>query len=189
MVSGGVGVTLAAPTPDADKGCCPPVDEDGKKVPLSVRLRRHVKANYDAFPAGADGRIFIQSKQGGRAELLTANFVIRAAGHLGNSAGSLSTPAKEAATVLTARALHEPPRALALRAHYRPGRIILDLAQVNSTRCVVVTPRAGRWRRCRLATSCSRRPVPPCPTRYGAARWTSCDGCCGGGRTTRAGCW
>ncbi len=140
LVSGGVGVTLAAPTLDADKGCCTPVDEDGKKVPLSVRLRRHVEAHYDTFPAGADGRIFVQSKQGGRAELLTANFVIRAAGHLGNSAGSLSTPAEEAATVLTARALHEPPRALALRAHYRPGRIVLDLAQVNSTRCVVVTP-------------------------------------------------
>lgn len=140
MVSGAVGVVLAKPTPDADKGCCAPVDEDGKKLPLSVQLRLHVEAHYDAFPAGADGRIFVQPKQGGRAELLTAAFVIRAAGNLGNKAASLYNPAKEAATVLTARALHEPPRALALRAHYVPGRIVLDLAQTNSTRCVVVTP-------------------------------------------------
>ncbi len=140
MVSGGVGMTLAAPTPDANKGCCPPVDEDGKKLALTVQLRRHVVAHYDTFPAGGDGRIFVQSKQGGRAELLTTNFVLRAAGDIGDGAASLSGAAKEAATVLTARALHEPPRALALRAHYQPGRIVLDLAQTNSTRCVVVTP-------------------------------------------------
>lgn len=54
MVSGGVGTTLAAPTADADKGCCPPVEEDGKTVPLAVRLRRHVEAHYDTFPAGGD---------------------------------------------------------------------------------------------------------------------------------------
>lgn len=140
MVSGAVGMALGDPTPNADKGCCPEEDEDGKKLALSVRLRRHVEAHYDAFPAGADGRIFVQSKQGGRAELLTKNFVIRAAGHLGENAGGLTAPATEAATVLTARAMHAPPRVLALRAHYQPGRIVLDLAQTNSTRCVVVTP-------------------------------------------------
>lgn len=140
MVSGAVGMVLGDPTADADKGCCPAEDEDGKKLALSVRLRRHVEAHYDAFPAGADGRIFVQSKQGGRAELLTKNFVIRAAGHLGETAGGLTAPATEAAAVLTARAMHAPPRVLALRAHYQPGRIVLDLAQTNSTRCVVVTP-------------------------------------------------
>lgn len=140
MVSGGVGMALAKPTADADKRCCAPVDDEGKKVPLSVQLRHHIEAHYDAFPAGGDERIFVQSKQGGRAELLTTNFVLRAAGNIGDGAANLSGPAKEAATVLTARALTKPPRSLALRAHYVPGRIVLDLAQTNSTRCVVVTP-------------------------------------------------
>ncbi len=120
-----------------------PIDGDTEpdaKQPLSVKLRAHVQEHYDAFPATADKRIFVQPKQGGRAELLTKNFVIRAAGHLGKKAASLSQPATEAATVLTAWALHEPPRTLALRAHYQPGRIVLDLAQTNSNRCVVVTP-------------------------------------------------
>jgi hypothetical protein len=143
MVSGGVAMALADPTPDADKGCCPPEDEDGKKIPLSVRLRDHVAAHYDAFPAGRDGRIFVQSKQGGRAELLTTNFVLRAAGTIGNGAANLSGPAKEAATQLTALAVQQPPRGLSLRAHYQPDRIVLDLAQTNSTRCVVVT--ANGW--------------------------------------------
>jgi hypothetical protein len=146
MVSGGVGVVLGDPTPDAKKGCCVPDDEDGKKPPLSVQLRQHVAGNYDAFPAGGDGRIFVQSKQGGRAELLTTNFVLRAAGTIGNRAANLSGPAKEAATQLTALALHEAPRELALRAHYQPGRIVLDLAQTNSTQCVVVTPKGWEVR-------------------------------------------
>jgi hypothetical protein len=105
-----------------------------------VQLRLHVEANYYVFPAEGDGRIFVQSKQGGRAELLTGNFVIRAAGHLGEKAGSLSQAANEAAKVLVAWGLDQPRRALALRAHYAPGRIVLDLAQTKSTRCVVVTP-------------------------------------------------
>jgi hypothetical protein len=120
-----------------------PIDGDTEpdaKQPLSVKLREHVQEHYDAFPATADKRIFVQPKRGGRAELPTKNFVIRAAGHLGKKAASLSQPATEAATVLTAWALHEPPRTLALRAHYQPGRVVLDLAQTNSNRCVVVTP-------------------------------------------------
>lgn len=140
MVSGAVGMALAAPTPEGDKGCCTPVDDDGKKVSLAVRLRRHVEANYDTFPAGDDGRIFAQPKQGGRAELLTSNFIIRATDGLGEGAGNLANSAAEAAKVLTALGLNQPPRMLALRVHRTPGRIVLDLAQRNSTRCVVVTP-------------------------------------------------
>ncbi|WP_420451564.1 hypothetical protein [Ilumatobacter sp.] len=133
----------ARPHPDANSDPDPDPDPDAdpdKRTPLSVKLREYVEENYDAFPAGADGRIFVQPNAGGRAELLTRSFMIRAAGHLGNRAATLSNSANEAATVLTARASSNAPRQLSLRAHYRPDRIVLDLAQTNSTRCVVVTP-------------------------------------------------
>lgn len=108
--------------------------------PLAVRLRERVADLYDTFPAKDDGRIFAQPRAGGRAELLTGPFVIRACDGMGLRSGSLSTAATEAAKVLCALAEEHQPRALSLRADYRPGRIVLDLAQHGSGRCVVVTP-------------------------------------------------
>ena len=108
--------------------------------PLAVRLRERVAELYDTFPAEDDGRIFAQPRAGGRAELLTGPFVIRACAGLGTRSGSLSTAATEAAKVACALAEEHEPRALSLRADYRPGRIVLDLAQHGSGRCVVVTP-------------------------------------------------
>lgn len=140
MLSGGVGVALAAPTPDARKGCCAPVDEDGKKIPLAVRLRDYVSSKYDVFPVGEqNGLVYAQREEGGRAEQLSTNFVIRASDGMGSRFAILSSAAREAAVVLGALAYDETPRELALRVHYRPGRIVLDLGQRNS-RCVVVTP-------------------------------------------------
>ena len=111
----------------------------GRGLPLAVRLRLHVEQRYDVFPAGDDGRIFAQPKDGGRAELLGGGFVLRATEGVGAAAGTLSAAATEAAKVLGALAAKNEPRALALRVHYRPGRIVLDLAQPGNTRCVVVT--------------------------------------------------
>lgn len=125
-----------APADDSDE----PGAGNGKTPPLAVRLREHVVAHYDLFPAGDDGRIYVQNKKGGRAELLSSNFVMRAADRIGDRAAGLSAAAVEAAKVLGARSLAEPPRTLALRVHYQPGRIVLDLGQRSSTRCVVVTP-------------------------------------------------
>jgi hypothetical protein len=140
LVSGAVGTALTQPTPDADKGCCAPVDEDGEKVSLTVRLRDYLSEKFHVFPAGdQDGLVYVQRKGGGRAEQLSANVVIRGADGLGNRQANLYTAANDAAKVLGALAYNEAPRDLALRVHYRPGRIVLDLAQRNS-RCVVVTP-------------------------------------------------
>ncbi len=111
----------------------------GKDLPLAVRLRRHVEAHYDAFPAGDDGRVYVQPKEGGRAELLSGPFVIRACKTLGRSHGTLSAAATEAAKVLDAVAVENPPRSITLRAQHAPGVIVLDLAQPGSSRCVVVT--------------------------------------------------
>lgn len=116
-------------------------EKKGGKAPgLAVRLRQHVQKHHEVFPAGHDGRIFAQPKEGGRAELLTGPFVVRAAGKLGDGSASLTTSAKEAAAVLCARAANGQPRPLALRVHYNGQRIVLDLAQRGNTRCVVVTP-------------------------------------------------
>lgn len=140
MVSGAVGMTCANPTPDADRGCCTPEDDDGKKPALAVQLREHVAEHYDIFPVGSqDGLVYAQHKEGGRAEQLSADVVIRATDGIGRRAGALYGPAKEAAQVLGALAYDETPRQLALRVHYSPDRIVVDLAQRNS-RCVVVTP-------------------------------------------------
>ena len=140
MVSGAVGMASANPTPDADRGCCTPEDEDGKKPPLAVQLREHVAEHYDTFPVGSqDGLVYAQRKEGGRAEQLSANVVIRATDGIGRKAASLYNSANEAAKVLGALAYDETPRQLALRVHHSPDRIVLDLGQRNS-RCVVVTP-------------------------------------------------
>ncbi len=97
MVSGGVGMTLAAPTPEADKGCCPAVDGDGKRIPLAVQLRDHVSSKFDIFPVGEQGGlVYAQRKQGGRAEQLSANFIIRAGdGLAAGQAASLARPRKQ----------------------------------------------------------------------------------------------
>ena len=108
--------------------------------PLAVRLREHVEDHYDVFPAGDDGRIFAQPRDGGRAELLSGAFIIRATKGLGTSAGSLSAAATEAAKVLAAYAEASPPRVLALRVHHEHRRVVLDLAQQGTSRCVVITP-------------------------------------------------
>lgn len=109
------------------------------RLPLAVQMRQQVEAEYDVFPAGDDGRIFAQPKTGGRAELVGGSFVMRACRALGARSGSLSAAATEAAKVLSAHAEDAPARALSLRVHQEPGRIVLDLAQ-DDTRCVVVTP-------------------------------------------------
>lgn len=111
------------------------------KTPLAVRLRCYVEDHYDVFPAEADGRVFGQPKTVGRAEEVTARFVMRAVKKvgLGSTSGSLSAAATEAAKVLSAEAADAPPRTLAMRCHYRAGRVVLDLAQLGNTRCVVVT--------------------------------------------------
>ncbi len=148
MVSGAVGLVLGSPTqgPEQDFPVIPgptpppPVNSGtGGTPPLAVRLRQRVEAHYDVFPAGDDGRIFVQPKKGGRAELLTGGFVIRASQGAGTQAGTLSAAATEAAKVLTAHAEVKPPRPLALRVHPAPDRIVLDLAQRGNSRCVVVT--------------------------------------------------
>jgi hypothetical protein len=123
-----------APAPPASNAPTPP---------LAVRLRERVEAAYDVFPAGNDGRIFVQPKVGGRAELLTSGFVIRAGRGAGSQMSSLSAAATEAAKVLAALAEVRPPRALSLRVHHAPDRIVLDLAQPGNSRCAVVT--AGGW--------------------------------------------
>lgn len=110
-----------------------------RQPPLSVLMRRFVVANFDVFPAGDDGRVFAQPKTGGRAELVDGSFVIRAAGQLGSNSGSLSASATEAAKVLVAQHETKTPRAVAMRVHQARGRIVLDLAQHENTRCVVVT--------------------------------------------------
>lgn len=108
---------------------------------LPVLLRYYIEDIYDVFPAADDGRIFAVPKEGGRAALVTGPFVMRATkGRLGDAAANLSTSASEASKVLSAYATVNAPRELALRVHYRPGRIVLDLAQRDNTRCVVVTP-------------------------------------------------
>ncbi len=140
MVSGAVGAVLAKPTADADKRCCGAEDEDGKKLSLTVQLRDYLSDKFHIFPVGdQDGLVYVQRKEGGRAEQLSANVVIRGADGLGNRQANLYNSANDAAKVLGALAYDEMPRELALRVHYRPGRIVLDLAQRNS-RCVVVTP-------------------------------------------------
>lgn len=115
---------------------------------LPVQLRDHVDAHYDVFPADDDGRVYLQRKHGGRAELLSRNAVIRAADGLGSGYATLSSAASEAAAVLGANAqnrLKVRPRPLALRVHHdrRQNRIILDLGRSWSARCVVVT--ADGW--------------------------------------------
>ncbi len=108
--------------------------------PLAVRLRQHVEAHFDVFPAGDDGRVFVQPKEGGRAELLNGAAVMRAADGVGLLSGSLSAAATEAAKVLNAHAEVGKTRPLSLRVHTEADRIVLDLAQPGTSRCVVVTP-------------------------------------------------
>lgn len=136
--------------PDDEDPDQPPVGAGtgvgGKRVPIAVRLREHVQGHYDVFPAGDDGRIFVQAKTGGRAELLNSGFVMRASQGIGSASSTLSAAATEAAKVLTAHAEAHAPRPLAMRVHYSPGRIVLDLAQPGNTRCVVV--RGDGWTVC-----------------------------------------
>lgn len=131
--------TPVADDADADRAAAPGGGNGNGGPPLAVRLRQRVEAAYDVFPASDDGRIFVQPKGGGRAELLTGGFVIRAARGVGSQAGTLSAAAAEAAKVLAALAEASPPRRLALRVHRAPGRIVLDLAQPGTSRCAVVT--------------------------------------------------
>lgn len=117
-------------------------------VSLAVQLRDHVDSRYDVFPAEDDGRVYLQRRGGGRAELLSRNAVIRAGDGLGSGYATLSSAASEAAAVLGANAqnrLKVRPRPLALRVHHdrRRNRIILDLGRSWSARCVVVT--ADGW--------------------------------------------
>jgi hypothetical protein len=112
-------------------------------LPLAVQLRHHVEAAYDVFPAADDSRIFVQSKDGGRANLLTGGLVIRAGQGAGLLMGNLSAAATEAAKVLAAQAEARTSRRLMLRAHSRPDRIVLDLAQPGNSGCVVAT--ADGW--------------------------------------------
>ena len=127
---------LSGPTPKK-----PPATSS--TLPLAVRLRQHVEAQYHVFPASDDGRIFVQSKEGGRANLLTGGLVIRAGQGAGSEMSTLSAAATEAAKVLTAQAEARTSRSLVLRVHSQHGRIVLDLAQPGNSRCVVVT--ADGW--------------------------------------------
>jgi hypothetical protein len=130
----------ARPNPDGDPSEDFTATSGKRKAPLPVQLREYVQEHYDVFPAGRDGRIWVLGKQGGgRAELLTPAFIIRATRGIGGRFASLSQAAAEAGKVLAALAADHEPRPLALRAHYRRDRIVLDLGQRN-TRCVVVTP-------------------------------------------------
>lgn len=113
------------------------------RTPLTVRMRQFVEANYDVFPAGDDGRVFARPKVGGRAEIVDGPFVIRAAGQLGGDSATLSAAAVEAAKVLVAQRETKKPHAVAMRVHKSPTRIVLDLAQPENTKCVVVT--ASGW--------------------------------------------
>jgi hypothetical protein len=112
----------------------------GRQPSQVVRMVDHIRGRYDVFPAGDDGRVFAQPKSGGRAELVTGQFVLRATRALRLRSSSLTAAATEAAKQIAWDAEDKPERRMALRVHYRPGRIVLDLAQPGSGRCVVVTP-------------------------------------------------
>lgn len=118
----------------------PPAASNSRQPPQAVRMVNHVRSRYNVFPAGDDGRVFAQPKKGGRAELVTGPFVLRATRELGMFGSSLTTSATEAAKQIAWDAEDRAEMDLALRVHYRPGRIVLDLAQRGSGQCIVVTP-------------------------------------------------
>lgn len=84
-------------------GLANPRDTTSKRAPLAVLLRQAVEAAFDVFPASDDNRVFALPKAGGRAELVTSAFVLRATEGLGLDSGSLSAAALEASKVLMAR--------------------------------------------------------------------------------------
>ncbi len=120
----------------AEDGTGPP------RVSQTVRMVQYVRDHFHLFPAGDDGRVFAQHKQrGGRAELVTGPFVLRTAARtLRLQSASLSAAAAEAAKQIAWEAEDRPERRLAMRVHYQPGMIVLDLSQKDNGRCVVVTP-------------------------------------------------
>ena len=124
------------PEDGGEAGASPP------RVPQVVRMVQYVRDHYHLFPAGDDGRVFAQhKKRGGRAELVTGPFVLRtAARNLRLRSASLSAAAAEAAKQIAWEAEDRPERRLAMRVHYQPGMIVLDLSQKDNGHCAVVTP-------------------------------------------------
>jgi hypothetical protein len=114
----------------------------GGNVSVAVRMRQYVEANYDVFPSASDERVFMRPLTGGRAELVDGPAVMRACRPLNISSATMSAAATEAAKVLTAYAADAPARVVALRAHHKPGRVVLDLGRPDGS-CVVVT--ADGW--------------------------------------------
>jgi hypothetical protein len=110
----------------------------GSNVAVAVRMREYVELHYDVFPSASDERVFMRPLTGGRAELVDGPAVLRACRPLRISSATMSASATEAAKVLTAYAADAPARVVALRAHHRPGRVVLDLGRPDGT-CVVVT--------------------------------------------------
>ena len=111
-------------------------------VALAHRMVDHVRGTHRTF-VGDDGRSYMVRRDGGRlAEPITSSAVIRACWKLAGTA-SLASPAKDAATVLSALAADAEPVTLSLRVARHGDGLVLDLGQRGNTMCVHVT--ADGW--------------------------------------------